>query len=241
VFSNRRSFIRQREIPTHSPSFEQAIVDALRENPDVLVIGEMRTPEVIRLTLNAAETGHLVLATLHSATCIETLSRICMSFPAEIQGSIRAQLADCLVGVVCQRLDFLKSHQLRIPRCEVLLANIAAKGTIRSGQLSQIANVIQAGGEDGMWTFDRYQRWIEQKKDWVRASPSVTVGEDSEPAAPAVRASRPNLGTPRSIVPKSTARQHPAATPASEGPIEISIQEDTDLAELAKQIERRTP
>ena len=101
VFSNRRSFIRQREIPTHSPSFEQAIIDALRENPDVLVIGEMRTPEVIRLTLNAAETGHLVLATLHSANCIEALSRMCMSFPAEIQGSIRAQLADCLVGVVC--------------------------------------------------------------------------------------------------------------------------------------------
>ena len=66
VFSNRRSFIRQREIPTHSPSFEQAIVDALRENPDVLVIGEMRTPDVIRATLNAAETGHLLMSTLHT-------------------------------------------------------------------------------------------------------------------------------------------------------------------------------
>ena len=134
VFSNRRSFIRQREIPTHSPSFEQAIVDALRENPDVLVISEMRTPDVMRLTLNAAETGHLVLATLHSANCAEALSRICMSFPAEIQGNIRAQLADCLVGVVCQRLDFLDSVQLRVPRCEVLLASSGAKGTIRSGQ-----------------------------------------------------------------------------------------------------------
>jgi twitching motility protein PilT len=216
VFSNRRSFIRQREIPTHSPSFEQAIVDALRENPDVLVIGEMRTPEVMRLTLNAAETGHLVLATLHSATCIEALSRICMSFPAEIQGSIRAQLADCLVGVVCQRLDFLKSHQLRIPRCEVLLANIAAKGTIRSGALSQIANVIQAGGEDGMWTFDRYQRWIEQKKDWARPLPSVTVGDEGVRAV------------------------HTATPSRRPNQIEISIQEDTDLAELAKQIERRT-
>src|SRR6202022_76732 len=224
VFSNRRSFIRQREIPTHSPSFEQAIVDALRENPDVLVIGEMRTPEVIRLTLNAAETGHLVIATLHSATCIETLSRICMSFPAEIQGSIRAQLADCLVGVVCQRLDFLKSHQLRIPRCEVLLANIAAKGTIRSGQLSQIANVIQAGGEDGMWTFDRYQRWIEQKKDWVRAPSAVSGAEESELAAPAARPSRPNLPTGRSAVPKPSARQRPVVTPPGEGQ-EISIQE----------------
>jgi twitching motility protein PilT len=239
VFSNRRSFIRQREIPTHSPSFEQAIVDALRENPDVLVIGEMRTPEVIRLTLNAAETGHLVIATLHSATCIETLSRICMSFPAEIQGSIRAQLADCLVGVICQRLDFLKSHQLRIPRCEVLLANIAAKGTIRSGQLSQIQNVIQAGGEDGMWTFDRYQRWIEQKKDWARPPSSVSVAEDNEPAAVA-RPIQRNLPTGRSAVPKPAARQRPVDTSAGEGQ-EISIQEDTDLAELAKQIERRTP
>src|SRR5262249_11287123 len=120
--------------------------------------------------LNAAETGHLVLATLHSATCLEALTRICMAFPAELQGSIRAQLADCLVGVVCQRLEFLPTQHLRVPRCELLFANIAAKATVRAGQLSQIANVIQAGGEDGMLTFERYQRWIEQKKDWVRAA-----------------------------------------------------------------------
>ena len=168
VFTNRRSYIRQREIPTHSPSFEQAIVDALRENPDVLVISEMRTPEVMRLTLNAAETGHLVLATMHSATCGEALSRLCMSFPAEIQGSIRAQLADCLVGVVCQRLEYLEQWQLRVPRCEMLLASSGAKGTIRAGQFGGIANVIQSGGDDGMWTFDRYQRWMEQHREWVR-------------------------------------------------------------------------
>jgi twitching motility protein PilT len=82
----------------------------------------VRTPEVMRLTLNAAETGHLVLATMHSATCAEALTRLCMSFPAEIQGNIRAQLA---------------------------------------------------GGEDGMWTFDRYGRWMEPMKDWVRAAPDV--------------------------------------------------------------------
>jgi twitching motility protein PilT len=215
VFSNRRSFIRQREIPTHSPSFEQAITDALRENPDVLVIGEMRTPEVIRSTLNAAETGHLVLATLHSATCIEALTRICMSFPAGIQGSIRAQLADCLVGVVCQRLEFLEAQQLRIPRCEMLLANIAAKGTIRAGQLSQIANVIQAGGEDGMWTFDRYQRWIDQKKDWVRpASVSVSAPTSTPMPTPMLEREPPRGG--------------------------ISIEERADLEELAREIERRS-
>ena len=123
VYSNRRSYIRQREIPTHSPSFEQAIVDALRENPDVLVVSEMRTAEVMRLTLDAAETGHLVLATMHSATCGEALNRMCMSFPSDIQGSIRAQLADCLVGVVCQRLEYLERWQMRVPRCEVLGQN----------------------------------------------------------------------------------------------------------------------
>jgi twitching motility protein PilT len=190
VHTNRRSFIRQREIPTHSPSFEQAITDALRENPDVLVISEMRTPEVMRLTLNAAETGHLVLATMHSATCAEALTRICMSFPAEIQSSIRAQVADCLLGVLCQRLDYLSSRRLLVPRCELLLGSTSAKGTIRAGTFSQLANVIQSGGEEGMWSFDRYGRWIEQRTDWARTSAasattatSTTTATSAAPAA----------------------------------------------------------
>ena len=91
-----------------------------------------------------------------------------------------------------------------------------------------------------MWTFDRYQRWIEQKKDWARPPSSVIVGEVSETVAAAAAPSRQNLGTARSAVPKPTVRR-PAVTPPTEGQMEISIQEDTDLAELAKQIERRTP
>src|SRR6202789_4064189 len=183
VFTNRRSFIRQREVPTHSPSYEQALVDALRENPDVLVIGEMRTPEVMRLTLSAAETGHLVIATMHSATCAEALTRICMSFAAEIQGGIRAQLADCFVGMVCQRLEFLAEYRLRVPVCEILLPSAASKGTIRGGQFSQIANVLQTGGETGMWNLDRYQRWGAKRKDWVQ--PSLATPWPGERVAPA--------------------------------------------------------
>jgi twitching motility protein PilT len=225
LFVNRRSYIRQREIPTHSPSFEQAIIDALRENPDVLVIGEMRTPEVIRLTLNAAETGHLVLATMHSASCAEALTRISMAFPADIQANIRAQLADCLVGVLCQRLEFVDGPQLRVPRCELLLSTSGAQGTIRAGQFSQLANVIQAGGDDGMWTFDRSQRWIDKFRDWV-----------PEPAA------APQEGV---VVTRSApAARPPAGADLRDGTIEISIDEDAelpDLAELAKRIERRSP
>jgi twitching motility protein PilT len=232
IFTNRRSFIRQREIPTHSPTFEQAVIDALRENPDVLVMSEMRTPEVIRLTLNAAETGHLVLATMHSASCGEALSRICMAFPAEIQGSIRAQLADALIGVVCQRLDFVAAQQLRVPRCEMLLASSAVRGTLRAGQFSQIPNVIVAGGEDGMWTFDRYQRWMEQKTDWVR--PARVRTPASGEAVEAVSVSR----TP----PRPTASGAKRAAPQRQP--EISIEEDIDpseIAELARKIEQRTP
>jgi twitching motility protein PilT len=193
IFSNRRSYIRQREIPTHSPSFEQGITDALRENPDVLVISEMRTPEVMRLTLNAAETGHLVLATMHSANCAEALSRLCMSFPADLQASVRAQLADCLVGISCQRLDYLETHGLRVPRCEMLLPSSGAKGTIRAGNFSQIPNVLQSGGEDGMWTFERYQRWMSQMTDWERASPDAAPyhSGDTRRAADARHGARP--------------------------------------------------
>ena len=85
TFRPRRAFIRQREVGRDTPSFEQALLDALREDPDVLMVGEMREPETMRLTLNAAETGHLVLATVHSGTCAEALQRIASAFPAEIQ------------------------------------------------------------------------------------------------------------------------------------------------------------
>jgi twitching motility protein PilT len=223
LFTNRRSFIRQREVPTHSPSYEQALIDALRENPDVLVVGEMRTPEVMRLTLSAAETGHLVIATMHSATCAEAITRLCMSFPAEIQGSIRAQLADCFVGFVCQRLEFLSEYRLRVPVCEILLPSAASKGTIRGGQFSQIANVLQTGGDAGMWNFDRYQRWIAQKKDWVQPTQAAPLQE--ERAAPV----QPKIQR-REVIPV-----------AKDDSMEISIEEDVDLDELAKRIEKRTP
>jgi twitching motility protein PilT len=232
VFANRRSFIRQREIPTHSPSFEQGIIDALRENPDVLVISEMRTPEVMRLTLNAAETGHLVLATMHSANCAEALSRLCMSFPSDIQASIRAQLADCLVGVSCQRLDFLSAHRLRVPRCEILLPSSGAKGTIRMGNFSQLANVLQAGGDEGMWTFDRYQRWMEQVSDWVH--PAQTAPLHAATQRPAVK--------PAQVQPAPT-KPTPARSGLTDDVIDVPSEDMdlADLAELAKKVFERKP
>ncbi|HEX4151531.1 MAG TPA: ATPase, T2SS/T4P/T4SS family [Steroidobacteraceae bacterium] len=268
LFANRQSFIRQREIPTHSPSFEQAIIDALRENPDVLVISEMRTPEVMRLTLNAAETGHLVLATMHSASCAEALSRLCMSFPSDIQPSVRAQLADCLVAVCCQRLEFLAAYRLHVPRCEILLPTSGAKGTIRSGNFSQIATVLQSGGEEGMWTFDRYQRWMDQVSDWVRPPTAATLRGTADSAPPprptpglkatlkppagrqAAASASPAAGAPpaagaatRNSPAQPAARSAPGVKPASDDVIEVPA-EDLDLAqlaELAKKVVERKP
>lgn len=253
LFTNRRSFIRQREVPTHSPSFEQGIVDALRENPDVLVIGEMRTPEIMRLTLNAAETGHLVLVTMHSATCAEALSRICLSFPAELQGSVRAQLADCLVGISCQRLDFLPAWQLRVPRCELLLGSTAARGTIRAGNFSQIATVLQSGAEDGMWSFSRYQRWIDQATDWQRpsaepaAAPLIRAAGDTlkslgPVSAPAATAGKRGAASPQGTASPASARSSPADG-TTEDVIEVPAEEVdlAELAELARQVIERKP
>jgi twitching motility protein PilT len=236
LFTNRRSYIRQREVPAHAPSFEQGIVDALRENPDVLVIGEMRTPEVMRLTLDAAETGHLVLATMHAASCSEALSRLCMSFPSDIQPSIRAQLADCLVGVLCQRLEYLSAQRLRVPRCELLLPSSGAKGVIRLGQFSQLANVLQAGGEEGMWTFDRYQRWVEQYADWVHPPPP-TPGREPPPVSRAPAAAPLGSREP----PRQTRPPPVPADDVIEVPADESVVDLAELAELARKIEERNP
>src|SRR5579871_6799180 len=133
TFRPRRSYIRQREVGRDTPSFEQALLDSLREDPDVLMVGEMREPETMRLTLNAAETGHLVLATTHSSTTAEALQRITASFPAEIQSSICAQLADCLVAVISQRLQFRSDLKIQAPELEVLVPIHAVKNFIRRG------------------------------------------------------------------------------------------------------------
>ena len=174
-FRPRRSFIRQREVGRDTPSFEQALLDALREDPDVLMVGEMRDPETMRLTLSAAETGHLVLATLHSSTCAEALQRVASAFPPEIQSSVCAQLADCLVAVISQRLRFREDLNIRVPECEILMATHAVKNFIRSREFFKIVSALETGAEHDMWTFQRYARWLESREDFY------VPGRNAEP------------------------------------------------------------
>lgn len=184
LFRPARAFIRQREVGRDTPSFQQAILDALREDFDVLMVGEMRDSETIRLTLGAAETGHLVLATIHSATCAEALHRVVSAFPAEIQAGVRAQLADCLVGVISQRLKYHPGLEMRLPECEILVATHAIKSFVRQGDFFKIASALETGAEHGMWSFPRYQTWMDRKKHWHRTS--VAEGVEADPATDSV-------------------------------------------------------
>ena len=244
AFRPRRAFIRQREVGRDTPSFEQAIIDSLREDPDVLVVGEMRESEVIRLTLNAAETGHLVLSTLHSATCAEALQRIVAAFPPEIQAGVRAQLADCLVGVVCQRLRYRPDLNIRIPECEILSPTTAVKSHIRSGDFFKIISALETGAEHGMWTYLRYQTWMDNRKTWY--VPSAADAPDSEPTEPvdsAVTSVKKNLARaaakPGPALGKSVSSPSPSA-PHRSGPIEIEPIEG-GLSEVLKKLEKDAP
>jgi len=180
VFRPRRAFIRQREVGRDTPSFEQALLDSLREDPDVLMVGEMRDPETIRLTMNAAETGHLVLATVHSSNCAEALQRVVGAFPPEIQGNIAAQLADCLIGVVSQRLHFRPSLNILVPECEVLMGTLSVKHFIRTREFFKIISSIETGAEHGMWAYPRYRAWLDKKGSF--SQPSREIPQEDEDA-----------------------------------------------------------
>src|ERR1017187_3007780 len=147
TFRPRRAYIRQREVGRDTPSFEQALIDSLREDPDVLMVGEMRDPETMRLTLAASETGHLVMATVHSSTCAEALQRVVSAFPAEIQSSVAAQLADCMLAVISQRLHFRPELNIRVPECEILVPTHAVKNFIRNRDFFKITSSLETGRE----------------------------------------------------------------------------------------------
>jgi twitching motility protein PilT len=230
----RQSFIRQREVGRDTPSFEQGLYDAMREDPDVLVVGELRDAETMRLTLAAAETGHLVLTTLHSSTTAEALQRIVGAFPAEIQAGIAAQLADCLVGVICQRLRYFPERNLRAPECEVLVASQPVKAMVRQSQFFKLQTALETGAADGSFTFQRYREWLERRSDWYVPSAEPPAREPREGEArdlvePA-RASRPVGRT-------AAGKTSRVPVPPRDGVLEIPSS-DEDLGRILDELER---
>jgi twitching motility protein PilT len=222
VFKPRRAYLRQREVGRDTPSFEQALLDALREDPDVLMVGEMRDPETMRLTLSVAETGHLVLATVHSSTCIEALQRVVGAFPAEIQNAIAAQLADCLVAVVAQRLRYRPDLEIRVPECEIMMPTIPVKNFIRNREFFKIMQVMEMGADSGMWTFARYQTWMAKRTTWHQpnANDEAPDSEVAEPP-PLPDAEKVPGKTPRPVSESAAKPASPGTTTKPDAPIDI--------------------
>jgi len=153
VHENRRCLISQRELNSHTKSFGAALRAALREDPDIILVGEMRDLETISLAITAAETGHLVFGTLHTNSAIKTIDRVIDVFPEGQQTQIRVMLSESLRGVVAQALLPRPDHQGRVPVVEVLVNVPAVANLIREGKTHQIASVRQTGRAHGMMTF----------------------------------------------------------------------------------------
>jgi len=156
VYEHKKSLITQRELGSDTKSFARALRAALREDPDVILVGEMRDPETIEAALTAAETGHLVFSTLHTNSTIETINRIVDVFPAEKQAQVRTQLSFVLVGAVAQKLLRRKDGRGRVAVTEVFIPTPAIRNLIRENKLHQIYSMMQTGqASTGMVTMNQ--------------------------------------------------------------------------------------
>jgi twitching motility protein PilT len=154
LYRHEKSIVNQREVGTDTKSFNRALKSVLRQDPDVILVGEMRDNETMQTALTAAETGHLVFATLHTQDAPQTIDRIIDVFPPHQQGQIRVQLAATLMGICTQQLLPVIQGNNRVPACEVLIPTPAVRNLIREAKTHQIYSVIQTGSQFGMQTMD---------------------------------------------------------------------------------------
>jgi twitching motility protein PilT len=155
VFQNARSVVKQREVGSDTKSFISALRHVLRQDPDVILVGEMRDRETISATITAAETGHLVISTLHTIDAPKAIDRVIDAFPADQQPQIIAQLANALEAVISQRLLPREDGNGRVVATEILMANNGVRASIREQRWEQLVGLIEIGRKDGMHTIDQ--------------------------------------------------------------------------------------
>ncbi|MCE9637354.1 MAG: type IV pilus twitching motility protein PilT [Planctomycetes bacterium] len=182
VHTPQKCLVTQREVGHDTGTFPDALRAALREDPDVIFIGEMRDLATIALAVTAAETGHLVIATLHTAGAARSVDRIVNVFPAAEQQFIRTLVAGCLIGVTSQALLRRKDQPGRIAAFEMLVSNAAVRNMIRQGKIHQLPSVIQTGQNDGMCTFRRSVLPLvaDGRVDAAEANRMLSLFEDDE-------------------------------------------------------------
>ncbi|HOF50181.1 MAG TPA: PilT/PilU family type 4a pilus ATPase [Candidatus Colwellbacteria bacterium] len=164
LFVQDKCIVSQREVKTDSLNFHQALKSLLRQDPDVVMIGEMRDSESIATAMTSAETGHLVFSTLHTNSAAQTIDRIIDSFPSSQQGQITSQLAATLVGIVSQRL-VPRIDGGRVPACEIMFVNSAIRNLIREKKIYQIDLVIETSLQEGMTTLNRSLADLVKKRE----------------------------------------------------------------------------
>ncbi len=155
VHQSKKALVNQREVGSQTLSFANALRSALREDPDAILVGEMRDLETIRLALTASETGHLVFATLHTSSAPKTIDRIVDVFPAEEKEMVRAMLSEALVGVISQTLCKLKDGSGRVAAHEIMIGTPAIRNLIRENKVAQMYSMIQTSQAHGMQTLDQ--------------------------------------------------------------------------------------
>lgn len=178
LFKYKKSIVEQRELGQDTHSFSEALKRVLRQDPDVVLIGEMRDKETIESALRIAETGHLVLSTLHTGEVVQAIGRIVNVFPGEQQPTIRTQLSLVIIGIVVQQLIPKKDGKGRILATEIMVATPAIKSLIREGNFAQIYSQIQLGGEIGMKTMNTslvslYKKGLISKEEMCARSPNL--------------------------------------------------------------------
>jgi twitching motility protein PilT len=155
VHESKKSLVNQREVGPHTLSFNNALRSALREDPDVILVGEMRDLETIRLAMTAAETGHLVFGTLHTSSAAKTIDRVIDVFPADEKEMVRAMLSESLRAVISQTLLKTKDGAGRVAAHEIMICTPAIRNLIREAKVPQMYSAIQTGGNIGMQTLDQ--------------------------------------------------------------------------------------
>jgi len=155
IHTHKNCLIDQREVGIHTDSFAYALRSALREDPDVILVGEMRDLDTISMAVTAAETGHLVFSTVHTNSAAETVERIINVFPPHQQSQIRIQVAESLLGIVAQTLIPTIDEEGRVPALELMIATPAMRNVIREEKVHQMPALIQMGGKDGMISLDQ--------------------------------------------------------------------------------------
>jgi twitching motility protein PilT len=178
--SHKKSLVSQREIGQDTASFAFALRETLRQDPDVILVGEMRDLETISIAITAAETGHLVLATLHTTDAVQTIDRIIDVFPPHQQQQVRTQISITLQAVVSQQLVVKSDEQGRVPVVEIMVVNSAIRNLIREGKTYQIYSVIETCREQGMQTLDQaLQELINRKLIGTAEAMQVTRDPDN--------------------------------------------------------------